>query len=166
MSLFTNNYGSQAPYRNSYSPSCVIIDLQMLHMSWLWKEVLTPSPLCLNVINWAASTYQPLFWRYQKIKNKKSHCPSILIPLPPTQPPCRECAISWERKVMCTVCPSFPLLSSAWCPELQHTGLLLGPWMHHVTSHPWAQVHALFFHLENVPCLDHGPYYSFFKCHS
>lgn len=81
MSLFTNNYGSQAPYRNSYSPSCVIIDLQMPYMSWLGEEALTPSPLCLNIINWSSSTRQPLFWRYQR--KRKRRCPHILTPLPP-----------------------------------------------------------------------------------
>lgn len=44
MTLFTDNYGSQAPHRNNCSSCCVITDLQMLQMGLFWEKALIQTP--------------------------------------------------------------------------------------------------------------------------
>lgn len=141
MTLF-NNYGSQALYRNNYSPCSVIIDLQMLHMSWLGKEAITLSHFCLNMINWV-----PL---------PDSHCTEetnqVCLPHPnplqfspsPTHSHSKRFAISWERKNFCTACSP---LSSVFCWHPAHWASFRSQ-IHLVPSYPRTWACTLSSHLE------------------
>lgn len=122
MTLFTNNYGSQALYRNNYSPCSIIIDLQMLHMSWLGNEAITLSHFCLNMINWVPLPDSHCTGETNQVRPPhpnpyNSPFPSPTPNLGGVQSPGREKFFVQPVLLLCH-------LSSS---GIQHIGLLLGP---------------------------------------